>query len=47
MMPKRLQGAAWEELIEEMKTKEDDYFYIGNEELNQHKLVGAIAKAGT
>lgn len=33
MMPKRLQGVAWENLIEEMKTKEDDYFYIGNEEL--------------
>lgn len=33
MMPKRLQGAAWKELIEEMKTMEDDYFYIGNEEL--------------
>lgn len=32
-MPKRLQGAAWGELIEEMKAKEDDYFYIGNEEL--------------
>lgn len=33
MMPKRLQGVAWENLIEEMKTKEDDYFYVGNEEL--------------
>ncbi len=33
MLPKRLQGAAWEELIEETKTKEDDYFYTGNEEL--------------
>ena len=33
MLPKRLQGVAWEELIEETKTKEDDYFYIGNEEL--------------
>lgn len=32
-MPKRLQGAAWGVLIEEMKEKEDDYFYIGNEEL--------------
>ncbi|AZV44717.1 EcsC family protein [Peribacillus asahii] len=33
MMPKRLQGAAWEELIQEMKLKEDDYFYVGDEEL--------------
>ena len=33
MLPKRLQGVAWEELIEETKTKEDDYFYTGNEEL--------------
>lgn len=33
MMPKRLQGAAWENLIEEIKIKEDDYFYLGNEEL--------------
>ena len=33
MMPKRLQGVAWGNLVEEMKTKEDDYFYVGNEEL--------------
>ena len=33
MMPKRLQGAAWDNLIEELKIKEDDYFYLGNEEL--------------
>ena len=33
MMPKRLQGAAWGNLVEEAKTKEDDYFYVGNEEL--------------
>lgn len=33
MMPKRLQSEAWKNLIEEMKTKEDDYFYVGNEEL--------------
>lgn len=33
MMPKRLQREAWENLIEEMKSKEDDYFYLGNEEL--------------
>ena len=33
MMPKRLQGVAWGNLVEETKTKEDDYFYVGNEEL--------------
>ena len=33
MMPKRLQGVAWGNLIEEVKTKEDDFFYVGNEEL--------------
>ena len=33
MMPKRLQSVAWGNLVEEMKTKEDDYFYVGNEEL--------------
>ncbi|CAH0346209.1 EcsC family protein [Bacillus sp. CECT 9360] len=33
MMPKRLQGAAWEELINETKNAEDDYFYEGSDEL--------------
>ena len=33
MMPKRLQSTAWGNLVEEAKTKEDDYFYVGNEEL--------------
>lgn len=33
MLPKRLQSAAWVELIQEMKTKEDHYFYLGDEEL--------------
>ncbi|CAH0203202.1 EcsC family protein [Peribacillus sp. NPDC101481] len=32
-MPKRLQGIAWEELIREVQTAEDDYFYLGIEEL--------------
>ncbi|MGE6378670.1 EcsC family protein [Peribacillus muralis] len=32
-MPKRLQGIAWEELIHEIQTAEDDYFYLGIEEL--------------
>ncbi|WP_057911430.1 EcsC family protein [Peribacillus muralis] len=32
-MPKRLQGIAWEELIHEIETAEDDYFYLGIEEL--------------
>ena len=32
-MPKRLQGMAWEELIREVQTAEDDYFYLGIEEL--------------
>lgn len=32
-MPKRLQGIAWEELIREVHTAEDDYFYLGIEEL--------------
>ncbi|MDR4925221.1 EcsC family protein [Peribacillus simplex] len=32
-MPKRLQGIAWEELIREVQTVEDDYFYLGIEEL--------------
>ncbi|WP_285765663.1 EcsC family protein [Peribacillus sp. SI8-4] len=32
-MPKRLQGIAWEELIQEIQTAEDDYFYLGIEEL--------------
>jgi hypothetical protein len=32
-MPKRLQGIAWEELIREVRTAEDDYFYLGIEEL--------------
>ncbi|MGG0410637.1 EcsC family protein [Peribacillus simplex] len=32
-MPKRLQGIAWEELIRELQTAEDDYFYLGIEEL--------------
>jgi hypothetical protein len=31
--PKRLQGIAWEELIREVQTAEDDYFYLGIEEL--------------
>lgn len=33
MMPKRLQGAAWEALITETKNAEEYYFYEGNEEL--------------
>ncbi|RFU66000.1 EcsC family protein [Peribacillus glennii] len=33
MMPKRLQGAAWEELLHETKNAEDGYFYEGNDEL--------------
>ncbi|MDM5293540.1 EcsC family protein [Peribacillus simplex] len=32
-MPKRLQGMAWEELIREVQNAEDDYFYLGIEEL--------------
>ncbi|MDM5221645.1 EcsC family protein [Peribacillus sp. NJ11] len=32
-MPKRLQGIAWEELIREVQNAEDDYFYLGIEEL--------------
>jgi hypothetical protein len=32
-MPKRLQGIAFEELIREVQTAEDDYFYLGIEEL--------------
>ncbi|MFJ7511333.1 EcsC family protein [Peribacillus simplex] len=32
-MPKRLQGIAWEELIREVQTAEDEYFYLGIEEL--------------
>ncbi|MBK5442937.1 EcsC family protein [Peribacillus butanolivorans] len=32
-MPKRLRGTAWEELIREVQTAEDDYFYLGIEEL--------------
>ncbi|MGE7758897.1 EcsC family protein [Peribacillus sp. NPDC097895] len=32
-MPKRLQGIAWEELIREVQTAEDDYFYLGIDEL--------------
>ncbi|MGE7765150.1 EcsC family protein [Peribacillus sp. NPDC096540] len=32
-MPKRLQGTAWEELVREVQTAEDDYFYLGIEEL--------------
>ncbi|MGE7182550.1 EcsC family protein [Peribacillus sp. NPDC006672] len=32
-MPKRLQGMAWEELIREVQNAEDDYFYLGVEEL--------------
>ncbi|MFA1711912.1 EcsC family protein [Peribacillus frigoritolerans] len=32
-MPKRLQGIACEELIREVQTAEDDYFYLGIEEL--------------
>ncbi|MEC0272478.1 EcsC family protein [Peribacillus frigoritolerans] len=32
-MPKRLQGIAWEELTREVQTAEDDYFYLGIEEL--------------
>ncbi|MFI9221201.1 EcsC family protein [Peribacillus frigoritolerans] len=32
-MPKRLQGIAREELIREVQTAEDDYFYLGIEEL--------------
>ncbi|MDP9739730.1 UNVERIFIED_ORG: hypothetical protein QFZ59_001560 [Bacillus sp. B2I3] len=32
-MPKRLQGIAWEDLIREVQTAEDDYFYLGIEEL--------------
>jgi hypothetical protein len=33
MLPKRLQGAAWDELITETQTAEDDYFYGGSDEL--------------
>ncbi|MFB7637643.1 EcsC family protein [Peribacillus butanolivorans] len=32
-MPKRLRGTAWEELIREVQTAEDEYFYLGIEEL--------------
>ncbi|AMM94191.1 ABC transporter substrate-binding protein [Peribacillus simplex] len=32
-MPKRLQGMAWEELIREVQNADDDYFYLGIEEL--------------
>ena len=32
-MPKRLQGIAWEELIREVQTAEDAYFYLGIDEL--------------
>ncbi|WP_375089796.1 EcsC family protein [Peribacillus sp. RS7] len=32
-MPKRLQGIAWEELIREVQNAEEDYFYLGIEEL--------------
>lgn len=32
-MPKRLQGIAWEELIREVQNAEDDYFFLGIEEL--------------
>lgn len=39
LMPKRLQGIAWKELIHEMKTKEDDYFYTGNEELTNKNSI--------
>ncbi|MDQ0220058.1 EcsC family protein [Peribacillus cavernae] len=33
MIPKRLQGIAWETLIQETKNTENYYFYEGNEEL--------------
>lgn len=33
MLPKRMQSLAWANLLEEIKTKEDDYFYLGDEEL--------------
>lgn len=39
MMPKRLQGTAWEEMIQDMKTMEDDYFYLGNEELTNMRWI--------
>lgn len=32
-MPKRLQGAAWEELVREIQTAEDEYWYMGIDEL--------------
>jgi hypothetical protein len=32
-MPKRLRGKAWKELIREVQNAEDDYFYLGIEEL--------------
>ncbi|MFJ7678794.1 EcsC family protein [Peribacillus sp. NPDC097264] len=36
-MPKRLQGVAWEELVREIQTAEDEYWYMGIEELTNPK----------
>ncbi|MDQ7860899.1 EcsC family protein [Peribacillus frigoritolerans] len=44
-MPKRLQGIAWEELIREVQTAEDDYFYLGIEEIDKPYLDGTAAQA--
>jgi hypothetical protein len=33
MMPKRLQGSGWKELMEDIEEAEDHYFYLGKEEL--------------
>ncbi|PLT32286.1 EcsC family protein [Bacillus sp. V5-8f] len=49
MMPARLQGAAWEELLLEIKNTEDGYFYDGNEELTNiswlEQPLGQLLKA--
>lgn len=43
-MPKRLQGAAWEDLIGEVQTAEDDYWYLGIEELTDPTWVARPLK---
>lgn len=43
-MPKRLQGAAWEDLIREVQTAADDYWYLGIEELTDPTWVARPLK---